>query len=252
VNAACWLAATLAVAAAAAALAPTSGRTGQAARTAAPPPARSSTHLPALTTPPVPVLSTLVLSCAAGLAVTVLLGGPVGAVLGVVAGAVSWKVARAREPAAERRRREQLERQVPHVIDLMAATLSVGASPTAALDRVAGAVPPPMSEELADVGARLRLGTDPVRVWADLGSHRELGALGRCLARSADSGSSVAEAMRGLAEDQRRNARADATSRARTVGVTAAAPLGLCLLPAFVLIGIVPLVAGSVAAFLHR
>jgi hypothetical protein len=32
--------------------------------------------------------------------------------------------------------------------------------------------------------------------------------------------------------------------RARTVGVRAALPLGLCLLPSFLLLGIVPLVVG--------
>ena len=36
-------------------------------------------------------------------------------------------------------------------------------------------------------------------------------------------------------------------SRARAVGVKAAVPLGVCLLPAFVLVGVVPLVAGSVS-----
>ncbi len=35
--------------------------------------------------------------------------------------------------------------------------------------------------------------------------------------------------------------------RARRVGVRAAVPLGLCLLPAFLLIGIVPVVAGLVS-----
>ena len=34
-----------------------------------------------------------------------------------------------------------------------------------------------------------------------------------------------------------------AKERARAVGVKAAVPLGLCLLPAFVLVGIVPVVA---------
>ena len=42
-------------------------------------------------------------------------------------------------------------------------------------------------------------------------------------------------------------AHADAEDAARRVGVRAAVPLGLCLLPAFLLIGIVPVVAGLVA-----
>jgi hypothetical protein len=37
--------------------------------------------------------------------------------------------------------------------------------------------------------------------------------------------------------------RAEAHDRARRVGVVAALPLGLCLLPAFMLLGIVPTVA---------
>ena len=49
--------------------------------------------------------------------------------------------------------------------------------------------------------------------------------------------------MERLAGDLARRARADAEDRARAVGVKAALPLGLCLLPAFVLVGIVPLVA---------
>jgi hypothetical protein len=35
--------------------------------------------------------------------------------------------------------------------------------------------------------------------------------------------------------------------RARTVGVRAAGPLGLCFLPAFMLVGIVPTVVGGFA-----
>jgi hypothetical protein len=41
-------------------------------------------------------------------------------------------------------------------------------------------------------------------------------------------------------------------TRARAVGVKAALPLGVCLLPAFVLVGVVPLVAGSVTVLVQR
>jgi hypothetical protein len=55
-----------------------------------------------------------------------------------------------------------------------------------------------------------------------------------------------------LAEDLRRDTRAQLESRARAVGVKAALPLGVCLLPAFVLVGVVPLVAGSVSVLIGR
>ena len=51
-----------------------------------------------------------------------------------------------------------------------------------------------------------------------------------------------------LAADLAGRARAETEERARAVGVKAAIPLGVCLLPAFVLVGIVPLVAGLLAS----
>ena len=76
--------------------------------------------------------------------------------------------------------------------------------------------------------------------------------LGRTVSRAVESGSSVAEAMLRLADDQRRQSRAEVERRARAVGVKAALPLGICLLPAFVLVGVVPLVAGSVSVLVQR
>ena len=111
---------------------------------------------------------------------------------------------------------------------------------------MADALPGPAAERLAAVSARLRLGGDPSLVWRDLARDPELAALGRTMARAQATGAPVVAAVERLATDLARAARADTEDRARAVGVKAAVPLGLCLLPAFVLIGIVPLVAGLV------
>jgi hypothetical protein len=50
--------------------------------------------------------------------------------------------------------------------------------------------------------------------------------------------------MARLAAELDQRSRAGVEERARAVGVKAAVPLGLCLLPSFLLIGVVPLVAG--------
>jgi Flp pilus assembly protein TadB len=182
----------------------------------------------------------------------VLLGGPVGVTVAVPAAACAWWATGRMEPPAVRRRREELAASVPHVVDLMAACLAVGLSPDAAVEQITAAVDAPISDELAALTARFRLGVDPVTVWRDLAAHPQLGGLGRSIARAVDSGASVSEAMQRLAEDLRRRTRADVETRARAVGVKAAIPLGLCLLPAFVLVGVVPLVAGSVSVLLRR
>ena len=65
--------------------------------------------------------------------------------------------------------------------------------------------------------------------------------------RSARTGEPIANALDRLGAELAARARADAEDAARRVGVRAAVPLGLCLLPAFLLIGIVPVVAGLVS-----
>lgn len=198
-----------------------------------------------------PPLLRVLATVAAALASLALLGGLVGVIVGVPAAAGSWWLTGRIEPPAARRRRERLTASVPHVVDLMAACLAVGLSPAAAVEQIAAAVEPPVRDELIAHAARLRLGVDPVTVWREMARHPQLGGLGRSVSRAVESGASVAEAMQRLADDLRRRSRAEVERRARGVGVKAAVPLGVCLLPAFVLVGVVPLVAGSVAVLLH-
>jgi pilus assembly protein TadC len=61
------------------------------------------------------------------------------------------------------------------------------------------------------------------------------------MVRAHRSGASVASEVAALADELGRRSRLRAEERARSVGVKAAVPLGLCLLPSFVLLGIVPL-----------
>jgi Flp pilus assembly protein TadB len=180
------------------------------------------------------------------------IGGWAGLAAGTVTAGLCWWTTGRLEPTSVRRRRERLAASVPHAVDLMAACLAAGLSPAAALEQITAAVDAPLCEELAAVSARLRLGVDPATVWRDLAGHPQLGGLGRTVSRAAESGASVAEAMLRLADDLRRRGRAEVESRARAVGVKAALPLGICLLPAFVLVGVVPLVAGSVSVLVQR
>lgn len=183
---------------------------------------------------------------AAGVGVLVVAPGWVGAVSAVaVAVVVRRKVASA-ETRPARRRRLAVEHELPHVVDLLGSLLVAGAAPEEALDRVRRVVHPAMAEELAPWVERLRLGADPLSVWADLATHRHLGRLGSTLRRATASGAPVAEALARLGGDLRSAATAATLERVRQVEVRATAPLAACLLPAFVLLGVVPLVAGTV------
>jgi pilus assembly protein TadC len=167
---------------------------------------------------------------------------------GVVAGVVVLLILVRAEPPAVRRHREAVRRDLPHVVELYAAALAAGSAPGPALAQVCSALPGGAALELRGVRAGLALGRPPLEVWQELSAHPALGPLGRTMARAQQSGAPVVDAVRLLADDLAATARVELEDRARAVGVKAALPLGLCLLPAFLLLGIVPLVVGAATA----
>jgi Flp pilus assembly protein TadB len=190
-----------------------------------------------------------VAAAGAGVGALLLVPGAAALPASAAVAAVVWWRSAGWESAASRRRRELLEGQLPHVVDLMVAALTSGAAPGAALARVADVAGGPAAEELRHYASRLALGADPVTVWRSLAAHPQLGRLGTTLLRSAESGAQVTGALTRLAEELRSRRRADVETRVRQVEVKAAVPLGVCLLPSFVLLGVVPLVAGSALGF---
>jgi Flp pilus assembly protein TadB len=178
----------------------------------------------------------------AGITVGLLLGG----VVGVAAGVLSWagvrRVVRHLEPAAYRRLRETRLAALPLTVDLLAVCLRAGHPVVHALELVAAALPGPLAADLAHVAALQRLGAAPLAAWSQHDGDPALAPLARAVTASADSGSRLAAAFERLAGERRNAIAAQAESRARTAGVLAMAPLGLCFLPAFFCLGIVPLV----------
>ncbi len=174
------------------------------------------------------------------------LDGPLRLPLAAAAGVGVWVVVARAESPEVRRRRARVAADLPHVVTLLGCALRSGAAPAEALGVVARALPGPAADLLGPVSARLGLGGDPADVWADLATVPGLAPLGRTLGRAHRTGASVVEAVERLADDLTGAARAAVEDKARAVGVKAAVPLGICLLPAFVLLGIVPLVAGLV------
>lgn len=177
----------------------------------------------------------------AGAGAGAFVGGPLTVPASVATAAAVWVVAGRLEPRGVRLRREEVRRDLPHVVTLLAAALRSGASPAGAIDIVCRALPGAAAEQLVPVAARLRLGGDPAAIWGALADDPALGPLGRTLARAHRTGAPVVEAVERLGDDLARRARADVEDRARAIGVRAAVPLGVCLLPSFLLLGIVPL-----------
>ncbi len=184
----------------------------------------------------------LVASTALGLATTLLIGGALGAGLGVAAFLGTQRAIRSLEPAAARSRREQRAAELPLVLDLLAVCLRAGTPLVIALETVREALPSRFGDDLALVAGLQRLGCSATEAWADRDDDPDLGPVARAVARSAESGARLAAAFERLAADRRSTLAAAGEARARRAGVLAMAPLGLCFLPAFVSLGIVPIV----------
>lgn len=174
-----------------------------------------------------------------GALVAAVVGGWLGALAGVLVGALTLRRGRTEGPESDP--------DLPVLVALVLACLESGAPPHHALRTAAAALPGPSSHDLAAAADRLDVGDDPARVWAGLAGHPRVGDLGVALARAHDTGGSVSTAVGRLATDLERRRRSLTEQRARSVGVRAAVPLGVCLLPAFLLLGVVPLAAGLLA-----
>jgi Flp pilus assembly protein TadB len=183
----------------------------------------------------------------AGIVCAWLVGGPPGWVVGALVTALCVRIISRLEPRAVRLRRARIVADLPMAIDLLSACLRGGGAWHESVEAVADAVGGPLGAELERVAARIRLGADPAQEWLSLSSEPVLAPLGRAAARATSGGAPIAATLTRLARDQRRTARTAAAAQARTAGVRAVAPLGLCFLPAFILLGIVPAVAGIAA-----
>lgn len=207
---------------------------------------------PTGTTPPAPSASRgwprLLLSISAGCGAWVLLGGVPGVLAGLLTPLLAWRILAAAEPAAARREREAAAAELPHLVDLFASTLRAGTAPAQGLAAVCAALPGPAARRLQPVLAHADLGGSMAQAWSMVADDDVLAPLGRALVRSQRTGASVVETVAALADELEHEAAARAEDGARRVGVLAAIPLGLCLLPAFLLLGIVPSVAAMLAS----
>ena len=172
-------------------------------------------------------------------------GGPVLAAGGLLLGsAVSRWIGQMESPGTARER-ETVARDLPLAVDLLVACTLAGQPVDRSLTVVAQAIGGPLSRRLDALLARVGLGADPLTEWGALVKDEQFGPLARTMVRALKSGAPLASGLSRLAEDSRRDRRVVTQARARSVGVKAAGPLAACFLPAFMLIGVVPTVAGA-------
>ncbi|MPZ00699.1 MAG: secretion system protein [Actinophytocola sp.] len=128
--------------------------------------------------------------------------------------------------------------------DLLAACLRAGMPVADALCALADTMPTSAATALRRVGELIALGAAPEEAWRPALDCAATAPLARAARRTARSGSALAGAAADLAARVRAEVAESAQERAQRAGVLITLPLGLCFLPAFLVLGVVPVVIG--------
>jgi len=189
-------------------------------------------------------------AAAVGLVLAAAVGGVVGLVSALVASVLADRLLSRADGGDAREVRRRREEALPGAVDLLCVCLDAGLPPGAALALVAPGVAAALRGDLTAVCALHELGADAASAWAEWRADPVLGAVARTMIRSGHSGSALAAALRAVSGQCRADLNSRAEATARRAGVFVLAPLGLCFLPAFVCLGVVPTVLGIAATVL--
>ena len=150
---------------------------------------------------------------------------------------------------AARRRRVAASREVPLFLDLLAVSTSAGLPSPLAVRIASEPLRGPLGEELRGALERVDLGRrwrDEIAASASRLAQHDLGRAIGLLLRTQRLGTSLADEMSRLAADVREGARVRAVERARTAPVKMLFPLVFLILPAFLLLTVVPVLLTTV------
>ncbi len=155
----------------------------------------------------------------------------------------------ARRTAWRRRAASSADADPALLLDLVAVALAAGAAVPAALATVGAAWPGPDGQALVRAARALELGAPWDVAWPQVGT--AVRETARALEPAWTAGASPVPLLRAAADRQRSRRRAAVRAAAGRLGVQLVVPLGVCYLPAFVLVGLVPVVVSLASGLLR-
>ncbi|MGL5859607.1 MAG: type II secretion system F family protein [Angustibacter sp.] len=135
------------------------------------------------------------------------------------------------------------------LLELVAAALGAGLPTAVAVEEAYAATEHPPPPQVRAAVRAMRRGVPCEQAWADVGTEHQ--PLGRALLVAELSGASIEPILRSAAMDHRAHRGRAAQIAARGLAVRLVVPLGLTVLPAFVLLGIAPVVMGLAVPILR-
>lgn len=172
-----------------------------------------------------------------------LLAEPMVTVVAIVSIGVFVQLRNAR---LRRQRRAALAAQVPDLADQIGMCLAAGLSPRAALLYLGPFLSEPLRSELQPTLRQVEAGDRLAARLGDLAAPgHPLGVIARAMIDAERSGTTLGDLVARTAVTARAELRRDLESRARRLPVLMLLPLTSCVLPAFVLLTVVPLLMAT-------
>jgi len=127
-------------------------------------------------------------------------------------------------------------------VELFAACLAAGLSVHGATTAVARTADAQTKQLWETVAALFGVGVPAHSAWGHMKGHAGLADLAQLVIMSGQSGATIAAGCHRICTSLRAEASAHATAQAERAGVFIALPLAVCFLPAFIVLGLAPVV----------
>jgi len=196
-----------------------------------------------------PVMPMTALGGAVGMALAWVFSGSlmslgVGAVVGGLAS--RWLITSTK---TDEKARAALIHEFPLVLNFLASVVESGAPVRFAAQAVSEVCDDGNATCLRKMLAQCDVGFTDAEAWRTLVDDPVWGDVARELARCVETGAAVGDVLRNASVRATKAAAAQATAKARSVGVSSTLPLVACFLPAFLLVGVVPIVGGLISGY---
>jgi tight adherence protein C len=174
--------------------------------------------------------------------------GPMAIVASPVGVLVGYRIPRTYLSSRSKRRKEELAAGLPDVVDLLAVCSHAGLNISLSLKRVAARAPGALGREMQRVVEEIELGVPRSQALESLAERSglpEVESLVRVLLNSERFGTQISASLETFSAEVRGRRKRSAEEQARRAPVKILFPLVFLILPAFILLTVVPLLVSA-------
>ena len=175
-----------------------------------------------------------------------------GALLGVFCAAVAWRIPSIMLARAIKARKENIQRELPDFLDLLANTVKAGLALNGALVQAVDATRGPLKEELTSMLSEVRLGrprSDAFTAMAERINDESTTTMVTAIVQAEKLGSNLSEVLVELAKETRDRRWMRAEERAAQLPIKMILPMAMFMIPSLYLMIFGPVIAQLVS---HR